>query len=305
MAVAVDFNSATLRVTAYPRVATPKILDINNLDPAERGLKRVIRKKPVAVPETDQDELAYFTSTEIEATGSVRLLGGRAERATGWEMGFIQAEWCEINWAYYRGLSEPDGSLLLQLGRPPARLMQGCLDASDEIVKGIWYSAEDVAVAGSRPVPLTLTAEFYDKPGNVYRVVEQNSRTGQANYLSEMQNCVHFCTVLAVRDPGGKYQPLASFRWNVRQQANFSSTSLFNSGRHMTTIATVQDGTGCYVSPVVRGLVKDHRFDGYFSMRGPVTQTCNRLVETAYRNVQTPGRGRYESPTWRDFNEYR
>jgi hypothetical protein len=309
MAVVIDHNSAQLRVTAHPKVETPEVLDFN-VAVKDRGLKLVKETKHPggACGKADVDEVAYFTCSYIEAAGSVRLLGGAGDRAAGWEVGFIQAQWCETNWGYYHGLSERDGSLLMQLGRPPARPTQGCLDMGDETVKGIWYSAgraNDIAVAGNKTLPLTLTAQFIDKPSDGYFVVAHNSKTGKDNYLAESRICLHFCTLFAARDPAGNYHQVQSFCWNVRYHTEFISTPIFNSGRHLTSVSVVPAGTGSYVSPILRGAVNDHRFRSYFKGRDSSSLTCNRLARTAEQNAQTVGRGRYESPFWRDFKEFR
>jgi hypothetical protein len=66
-----------------------------------------------------------FDSTGIALRGSVALQGSAHDSPAGWTAGFIQLQFVETNWAYYRGLTNHDGSVLIQvaahrydLGRP-------------------------------------------------------------------------------------------------------------------------------------------------------------------------------------------
>src|SRR6266849_4442695 len=60
---------------------------------------------------------ALFQGSKIEATGSVTLIG--SQPAAGWALGFIQVEWVDTNWLYYRGRHNDHGSIFFQRSRPP------------------------------------------------------------------------------------------------------------------------------------------------------------------------------------------
>lgn len=61
---------------------------------------------------------AVFRSQPMMATGQVQLRGGSGDSPNGWVLGFVQAQWIETNWVYYRGQQNDHGSLFLQRGRP-------------------------------------------------------------------------------------------------------------------------------------------------------------------------------------------
>src|ERR1700744_1898354 len=69
---------------------------------------------------------ALFQCSKIEATGSVTLVGGQP--AAGWALGFIQVEWLDTNWLYYRGRQNSHGSIFFQRSRPPSRPSKACRD---------------------------------------------------------------------------------------------------------------------------------------------------------------------------------
>src|SRR6516164_3200349 len=71
----------------------------------------------VSLPTVEHGK-ARFKCSNIKATGSVTLTGNQP--ATGWALGFIQAEWLDTNWVYYRGRENNHGSIFFQRSRAPA-----------------------------------------------------------------------------------------------------------------------------------------------------------------------------------------
>src|SRR5437899_3793188 len=72
---------------------------------------------PTAFRPTVVGGQALFQCSKIEATGSVTLIG--SQPAAGWALGFIQVEWVDTNWLYYRGKENDHGSIFFQRSRPP------------------------------------------------------------------------------------------------------------------------------------------------------------------------------------------
>src|SRR5215475_3643639 len=73
---------------------------------------------------------ALFQCSKIEATGSVTLIG--SQPAAGWALGFIQVEWLDTNWLYYRGRQNNHGSIFFQRSRSPSRPSKVCRDVKTE-----------------------------------------------------------------------------------------------------------------------------------------------------------------------------
>src|SRR4051794_40165949 len=69
-----------------------------------------------------------FTGGSVQADGELTLEGVAGDSAVGWTAGYIQAQWIETNWCFYRGQHDGDGSVFIQRGRPPSRPAQACRD---------------------------------------------------------------------------------------------------------------------------------------------------------------------------------
>src|SRR4051794_39401050 len=69
---------------------------------------------------------ALFECTKIETTGSAAFSGSHP--AAGWQLGFIQVEWIDTSWLYYRGRENHHGSIFFQRSRPPTRPIKACRD---------------------------------------------------------------------------------------------------------------------------------------------------------------------------------
>jgi hypothetical protein len=251
MAVTIVPNSATIRITSKPAVSAPTIGATNVNFPGGGWLK---------------------------AVGSVRFDVAPGDPTSGWFVGFIQAQWIETNWGYYRGQHNNDGSAFYQRARPPARPAQGCRDTLGPVTD-IFYGTEPRfrATIPAGPYlaghPVTVTAQHEDQPSDVFPMTVTNTLTHQPNYLSEAQLEFHFCTVLVVRDPAGVFHQLKSFYWNVHWQYCFHHHG-FPPTAANTTITPVAKGIGAHVSPIYSGRVTDRRFAPLLTSPHE-TQSCN------------------------------
>jgi hypothetical protein len=246
----------------------------------------------------------------IEGLGTVTLNGAAGDSGTGWEIAFIQAQWIETNWGYYRGATNGDGSVFIQRARPPARPHQACRDSAK--ATSIFYvdnAAQvsnpqtplpggvtppfDVKVAAAPGFPLTATVFHQDLPGDAYALFQTNSKTGALNFLNEVQLEFHFCTVLTVKDPGGKFKFLKHFYWNMHWQYQFTvSNTGAGVGAGFTANAIQAKGN---VSPVYDGEANDHRFVGVLT--APAAVNCNVVAAAAAKNPIVR-----EASVWQNFD---
>jgi|SRR5581483_51899 len=277
MAVRISANSARLVILARPRV------------------------NPPAVSGADMS----FTGTPIRASGDVTLLGDAGDSAAGWTVGFIQAQWIETNWCSYRGQHNNDGSIFIQRARPPARPHQACRDCVDASpVNNIFYSAvpahgEVASGAAGAVFPLKLTARHFDQPSETCRLVEQNTKTGKPNFLSEAQLEFHFCTLLTVQDPAGTFHHQMAFYWNVRWQSTFQPTnfSVPPTGFRINVIASDSGGN---TGGIIHGAPTDRRFSGVLTT--PQMQSCNQVFRAARAAVGIGSPNRHETLVWQSFD---
>jgi hypothetical protein len=245
---------------------------------------------------TGQARKATFGSQPMAATGQVQLRGEPEDTPRGWVLGFVQAQWTETNWVYYRGQRNDHGSLFLQRGRPPARRSQVCLDTVN--TSDVWYG-EPGDRGTTTSFAVRLDANFYDSPDEQCWLVERNGLTGQDNFLHECQLGFAFCCVLVLRSPTGQNQHLAHFYWNVRWQARFRPS---NYGRPNSTPwrITPNPGYRANVSRVFSGAVTDQRFAGILNVPQPTS--CNLMGNAAKRHVEPGQPGRRESRSWESFD---
>jgi hypothetical protein len=94
------------------------------LKPGSSHIKFDTPHPPKASPPTVTGGRAHFECSEIKATGSVMLTG--SQPAAGWALGFIQVEWVDTNWLYYRGRQNNHGSIFSSgRARPPDQGLPG------------------------------------------------------------------------------------------------------------------------------------------------------------------------------------
>ena len=250
----------------------------------------------VSLPTVTGGRAVFACSSRITVEGSIVLTGSHP--AAGWTLGFIQVEWVDTNWLYYRGQSNNDGSCFFQRSRPPARPVKACRDVDPPT--DIFYtdSWDLPKVSPGDAFPLTLKAPLSDSPHDGCAAVVTNSKTGNKNFLREAQMEFLFCTVLSARDPAGKYHHLKSFYWNVRWQARFLPVNFAtpNGAWHVSPVA---NGNGQAVSHIIDGKPTDARFKDILT--DATVPGCNEIVPL-YANLPIGHAGRRESNVWDNFN---
>jgi hypothetical protein len=269
-------GSAKITVTTRPNVQTPTI--------------------------NAASSISNWSSDPIRCTGEVSITGSAGDSPVGWTLGFIQAQWIETNWMYYRGRANNHGSLFLQRARPPARPAQACRDSVGPAA-GIWYNtADNRTITANAPFPIKLTARFYDRPSETSNLQENNTLTGQPNYLREGQLEFHFCTVLALREPGGTgaFHQLLHLYWNLHWQARFQPSNFANLAAPWT-VTKVAAGSAANMGRVINGRTNDRRFNAMIT--GPATQNCNQIFQAAIAAVASPtSPNRHQSRVWANFD---
>ena len=244
---------------------------------------------------------ALFQGSKIEATGSVTLIG--SQPAAGWALGFIQVEWVDTNWLYYRGRHNDHGSIFFQRSRPPTRPIKACRDVKAATHIYYEFGGSPPTVAAGDTFPKKLTVHHFDKPGDSAKAVIRNSLTGQDNFIREAQLEFLFCAVLSARDPAGNFHHLKSFYWNVRWQARFLPHDFAAplGGWFVTPIAA---GEGSARSHVIEGEPTDKRFKDILTDTS--VSGCNAIIPLyspppdGVLPVGNPGRR--ESNVWKDFD---
>jgi hypothetical protein len=268
MAVSIVPNSASVSITGPPGVNPPLVNPTN----------------------------VQFRSRTIQASGRVDFTLLPADPVTGWLVGWIQAQWIETNWGYFRGRLNNDGSVFHQRARPPARLGQSCRDTVGP-VGDIFYSTSAglrASPTAGGPSPQTVSVVFRDTPGETYPISVTNSLTGQPNFLREVQLEFHFATVFVVRDPVGTFHQLNHFYWNMHWQYRFTLTA-FPPGPGSLTPTPVMAGNGGNVGRIFSGAATDRRFAGVLT--SAQTNSCNQVASNASASPNVR-----ESSIWNDFD---
>jgi len=243
---------------------------------------------------------ARFDCSGIDATGSVTLTG--SQPAEGWALGFIQVEWVDTNWLYYRGRQNNHGSIFFQRSRPPTRPVKVCRDVDDEDTD-IFYDEPPPSISAGDALPKTLTVDFYDEPDDKAMAVVTNSLTGEDNFIREAQMEYLFCTVLTARDPDENYIHLKSFYWNVRWQARFLPHD-FDNPLGLWHVTTIAEGQGSARSGVIEGSPTDKRFKD--KLTDDTVRGCNDIVPLYYPDpdgvLPVGNPCRRESTVWESFD---
>jgi hypothetical protein len=245
----------------------------------------------------------FAPSRAMHCEGEVQFTGDPGDSRAGWSVGWIQAQWIETNWAYYRGQHNSDGSIFLQRGRPPARPRQACRDTSGA-VSTIFTDPTDPREFRRLPVdgtlPLRVNVQSNDPPGESYASVETNDTAGgRDNFIREIQLEFHFCTALSARDPDGNFHHLAHFYWNVHWQFRFSPTQ-FPPGDTHWRIEPIARGTSAAASRAFSGTPTDHRFAGVLTTTQ--ASSCVDLASASANAVASPGPNRREFRVWQSVD---
>lgn len=291
--------SASLRIRQQPR-ALPPVMNLNSAGATQ----------------------ARFSCQGLLLDGQVDLAGDAADNPTGWSLGYIQLEWVETNWAAYRGRTNNDGSIFVQMARGPARPRQACRDTLDnpaQPVNDIFYGPPGIFNVGgvnvnyqdtptTGPFPLTLLANHRDFPGETKAATRRNNTTGAVNFLQEVQLEFLFCVLLAIRDPSvpPNFTILKHLYWNVRWQFRFQPVDFANAATSTAawgTPVSVAGATGAATAKVHSGSPNDPRFASVIF--APQSSNCNAVAGAAANAVApatpTPANVR-ESAQWASFD---
>jgi hypothetical protein len=242
--------------------------------------------------------LMTFSSTRLGAQGQCTLTGAAGDTPRGYTLGLIQLQSIETNWGYYRGKSNADGSLLIQRAHPPARTTRVCRDTykPGPVLADNLPGLDKTIAAADAALPLRMTAQLRDKPRDDYALTRANSLTGQQNFLQEVQIEFHFCAILTLLDPHGKYHHLKHFSWNLHWQATFSPSDFATlSAPWIITPNRNPRANSAHVSAVSTGGPLDHRFTNVITAEG--APNCNAVATRAWAHPIVR-----ESPTWTNFN---
>lgn len=195
---------------------------------------KITTKPGVKTPEKSSSDME-FNSVAIEATGECQLTGNEGDNPAGWTLGFIQVQFLETNWGYYRGAVNADGSAFVNRGSSTLRGATHCRDTKS---KGeVWFqnlAGKDLTLSTTGKLPMTMKVQLMDGPHETYPLYHMNSVTKKHNYLQEVQLEFHFCTVLALMNPAREYKFLKHFLWNMHWQATFKPSSFTDSSPSWT-----------------------------------------------------------------------
>ncbi|HUQ92844.1 MAG TPA: hypothetical protein VM120_14280 [Bryobacteraceae bacterium] len=268
MAISIVPNSAAVTVTSRPGVNAPTVNAAS----------------------------VRFTSQTIQCSGRVSFNGLAADPTAGWLVGWIQAQWIETNWGYYRGRLNNHGSVFHQKARPPARAGQACRDTVGP-VGDVFYSTSAglrAPLAGGVAYPQTVAVVFRDTPSETFPITVTNTLTGQPNFLREVQLEFHFCTILVVQDPALAFHQLKHLYWNMHWQYRFTPTA-FPPGPGTLTVTPITAGIGGNVSRIFSGAATDRRFAGVLT--SAQTNSCNQVAAAASGSPNVR-----ESRVWDNFD---
>ncbi len=304
MAVTVVPGSVKIHLFQHPKVDAPVVPFTGT--PLSGG---------APTGETARD-FAGFTCTGIGLGGEASLTGDSAAIAAC-TLGFVQMQWIETYWLHYRGKSSTDGSMLVQLGRPPARPQQACRDVLRASLNRsrFWVNVDDNGKASdTKKMPVKISTSLDDDPFETAWLYEVNGKTGKINLLHEAQIERHFCAILSLEDNDRKIHQLASRYWNVHWQAIFTPTD-FDDHKKPWRVKAVARGSSAAVGHTILGAPTDHRFASLIT--APGTPICNELLKRAHDTVDNftmnkdgkrlPNGAfnpatRRESPVWSNFD---
>lgn len=296
-----------MSVSVVPGSVKINVFDSPKAEDPEAPLRSI---RPFG-PTAPEPFLAGFQCTPISMGGEAKLTGSTSE-IEACKLGFIQMQFVETFWCYYRGRANTDGSMLIQRGLPPARSQQVCRDCFDKYTSSIFYNM-DLNGQPQPPIknPHLISCTIEDQPSASAFLGQQNSMTGAANWLHEAQLERHFCAVLTLLTPDGKYHHLASRYWNVRWQAIFAPKDFDAPFSKGWNVRPVKGGMGSGVSKTILGPPGDHRFAKLLTTPG--VPICNDLIKGATVivdnmrldrtvNPDFDKRTRREASTWKSFN---
>ena len=253
--------------------------------------------------------VAFSCSRFLEYVGDITFSDEKHRPGITWQVGFVQAEYIETNWGFYRGFRQTDGSVFVQRGRPPARPRQAC---NDSLFPGSPFSMTgnphpfQTPSTGGPPLPLigsstpnspgnTIRIFGFDGPDDSYDLTRTNATAKNAiNTLFEAQLEFLFCTALIGRSSAGDLRFLKHFYWNVRWQTQLNPAPIAGG---IPTPNPPGKGNGTNVGPIIDGEPTDGRFLPL--LKYPQSTNCNTLAGNAGAAILKPG-----SPNVRERSDW-
>ncbi len=162
------------------------MINAKSFDIAITSRPRIAPTRPAA----ENHNLVHWSlASPIEAVATVELAGTPAE-ARGWSIGWVYA--ISFNyWAIYCGPTPADGSVLLQIGDPPATALTTVIDhesAGAPFAYDVDRPVDTVGAAGQLPYAVSLSDSaslsrpirllLQDDPYSERRYVQANIKSG-------------------------------------------------------------------------------------------------------------------------------
>ncbi|MCX6611506.1 MAG: hypothetical protein NTW74_11725 [Acidobacteria bacterium] len=187
----------------------------------DSGISLRFSQPPGRTSSSLRGQSLILATSDIQADANITVRPSRDGEVLpiGWKFGFIQLQLAETNWAYYKGASAADGSVLVNYGNSLARGTDLCRDS--EKAGQIWYTGAGDADSTKEskmamPLPWTLpTFYFGDSPEGELALEFRNPKTGKLNRLDEAKLSLSFLTTLSMRDPQVRFTHLRHFTWGV------------------------------------------------------------------------------------------
>ncbi|MEZ5346372.1 MAG: hypothetical protein R2681_12550 [Pyrinomonadaceae bacterium] len=280
-----------------------------NAEPAPQTAIRVLQQPGSA----GAGNVRLDIDTSVAFTGQCVLRGSPGENIAGWRIGFVQLKHTTADWAEYRGAVSSDGSAFSQMGRAPARPRQLCLDCTavnrpfygddfissrpqiDAMSDRTFTVAQGVTIPASGKVEIVVSQGDAPERNHDASVPNTQFSPPRTNYLRTLESRAAFITLLAAKDPHGRYHFLKHMYWNIIWQAQFRWDPAA-----ATLTKTSQTGGVNIQRASHSGIPNDPRFAA--SLRTPVPGStldlCNPVAQAAFRN---PARMRY-ARSWQMWN---
>lgn len=260
----------------------------------ERSSSLLFTRPPGRVWSTTRGKSLWLESPEIQADANLVLMPSRPGEIleAGWKFGFIQLQIQEVNWLYYQGDQQDDGSMVVDSAVPSARSVSVCRDSEAEGV--VWYNGAGPVDSSkttdkAMPLPWRLpTFYFGDKPSEEVKLERTNPRTRKVNRLEEAKVAFSFLTTLSVRDPQARFMHRHYFEWGITWHAKrYPGTQDYpligGSGSRHSVVRTGEPGNAIY-----RKLLRDET-------RG--ARCCNEVASMAGLNPSVKAEGTWMRPT--------
>lgn len=255
------------------------------------SLSVIAMPRVAAFRRSGRAEIEFYCASPLYAIGSVALAPDAQGASPGWSVGFLQAQVTETNYAIYRGIDAASGSVFEDRIDGTLRTVP-CFDAAasgtpfirgerDQLsigmVKGFVSSTASVPPS-SATAGTTLRVGHRDEPSVPYITLRRNPTTGQPNFINEVCIDFGFVTVLAVREPSGRFHYLRGFTWSIGWHQKIVVT------RTGVASVPVPGGDRSVLGPMFEGAPTNAAALKIFE--GARADTCNALANRAQNAPQ-------------------